>query len=285
MVRALAGDSTMTRFLGTGGSVALAPWPTLQTSRIRRRKSSSISRSASTSATGGGGWCAGSSSGSTATAIDASLPVAAPGGISTNRMWRYGKKKIDLISSTKTGRLPFIIRRLVQRNPTSPGDGVSNRSARSGCSLFRWRMTLRITLGWSSGPAPAVTPPMVRSGVVEVDHQPDAATRDPDPDADLRVLGAHHVHVVAAVVRLLALEEQVRAKDGRFGAARPAADVLCPPIARVAGPSKPVAWAAADEVRAGASDREQPGVRSRDLRADPGTQPQRSDVATSRTAA
>ena len=29
MVRALAGDSTMTRFLGTGGSVALGPYPTL----------------------------------------------------------------------------------------------------------------------------------------------------------------------------------------------------------------------------------------------------------------
>ena len=55
MVRALAGDSTMTRFLGTAGSVALGPYPTLsQTSRIRRRKSSSISRSASTSGAGGG---------------------------------------------------------------------------------------------------------------------------------------------------------------------------------------------------------------------------------------
>ena len=51
--------------------------------------------------------------------------MIAPGGISTNRMWRYGKKKIDLISSTKTGRLPFIIRRFVQRSPTSPGDGAS----------------------------------------------------------------------------------------------------------------------------------------------------------------
>ena len=59
------------------------------------------------------------------TAIEGSLPVIEPGGISTNRMWRYGKKKIDFMSSTKTGRLPFIIRRFVQRSPTSPGDGAS----------------------------------------------------------------------------------------------------------------------------------------------------------------
>ena len=107
------------------------------------------------------------------------------GGISTNRMWRYGKKKIDLMSSTKTGRLPFIIRRFVQRRPTSPGEGGSYRSASSGCSLLRCRMTLRIT-SRSSPPGDAlVSPTMVRSGVVEVDHQADPPARDPDADPDM----------------------------------------------------------------------------------------------------
>ena len=49
--------------------------------------------------------------------------AAAAGGISTNRMCRYGKKKTEPTWSTKTGRLPFSVRRFVQRRPTSRAFG------------------------------------------------------------------------------------------------------------------------------------------------------------------
>ena len=73
------------------------------------------------------------------------------GRISTNRMWRYGKKKIDSIRSTKTGRLPSIIRRFVQRRPWSRAFGISYRSASSGCSLLRCRTAFLITGDLSEG--------------------------------------------------------------------------------------------------------------------------------------
>ena len=60
----------------------------------------------------------------------------------------------------------------------------------------------------------AVSPPMVRLGVVEVDHQADPSARDPDADPDPVVGRVHQVHVMAAVVRLLALEEEVGGEDG-----------------------------------------------------------------------
>ena len=52
------------------------------------------------------------------------------------------------------------------------------------------------------------------SAGVEVDHQPDATAGHPDADADLPERRVHEVPVVAAVVRPLALEEQVRAEHG-----------------------------------------------------------------------
>ena len=76
-------------------STGSLPHP-FQTSRIRRRKSSSISRSASTS--GAGGWRGRRRSArppSATASWQSAVPAIAPGGISTNRMWRYGKKKID----------------------------------------------------------------------------------------------------------------------------------------------------------------------------------------------
>ena len=45
------------------------------------------------------------------------------------RTWRYGKKKTDFRSSTKTGRLPSSVRRFVQRTADVAGVGSSNRSA------------------------------------------------------------------------------------------------------------------------------------------------------------
>ena len=76
---------------------------------------------------------------------------------------------------------------------------------------------------------------MVPSGVVEVDHEADAAAGHPDADPDPVVRGVHQVDVVAAAVRLLALEEEMRGEHGGAGAARPAADVLRPAVAGVAG--------------------------------------------------
>ena len=109
-----------------------------------------------------------------------SPPEIAAGGISTNRMWRYGKKKIEAMSSMKTGRLPFIMRRFVQRRPTSPGAGGSNRSASSGCSLVEVEDALRITGRWWPGASARLSARRwSRSGVVEVDHQADPAAGRP----------------------------------------------------------------------------------------------------------
>src|SRR6188768_3140764 len=86
--------------------------------------------------------------------------------------------------------------------------------------------------------------------VVEVDDEPDPAARHPYADPDAVVLRVHQVHVVAAVVRPLALEEQVRPKNRAVRVARAAAEVLSPDVARVAGGAEPVAGVAADEVAA-----------------------------------
>ena len=165
-----------------------------------------------------------------------SLPATAPGGISMNRMLRYGKKNTEAESSTKTGRFMFSVRRLVQRSPTSPGPGASNRSASIGCSFMMWSTAFRITamrwLGARVQTADVQPGRSVRSGVVEVDHQADLAARDPDPDPDPVVGRVHQVDVVATGVRPLALEEQVRAEDRGARTPRPAADVLGPAIAR-----------------------------------------------------
>src|SRR5215212_12212749 len=121
-------------------------------------------------------------------------------------------------------------------------------SARSGCSPLRWMTTLRIT-GRSCGYERASSSSRWSgSGVVEVDHQPHAAARDPYPDPDPVVFRVHEVHVVAAVVWALGLEEEVRAEDGSAGVAGPAAEVLGPPVAREAAGLQPVRGRAADEV-------------------------------------
>src|SRR4051794_5375523 len=247
----------MTRFLGTAGSVAQGAYRPLtsgQTSRIRRRKSSSISRS------GSGSDAVDPSRPSVASssivASEESAPAIAAGGISTNRMWRDGKKKMDFTSSTKTGRLPLSCRRFVQRRPTSPGEGGSYRSASSGCSLLMCRIAFRITPSTVACAHRPVECPMVRSGVVEVDHQPDAATGHPDTDPDPVVLGVHQVDVVAAAIRSLALVEEMRCEHRRTGGTAPAADVLGPGVVRVAGVAEAIVRTAADEMAALAIDRQ-----------------------------
>ena len=256
MVRALAGDSTMTRFFGTAGSVAPGPARTLHR-RSTTRRSRTEARGEPVRARHGAraGFrprgCGGGSprrsrgrhrrrrrrrrsvSGSTPTAtgtgIGRPVSAAAAGGISTNRMCRYGKKKTEAIASTKTGRLPFIIRRFVQRRPTSLFPGSSNRSASSGCSLLRWRIALRITDASCARAVPSGEGPDGPGlGVVEVDDEADPPRRHPHADAHAVVLAVHHVDVVAAVVRLLALEVAVAAQDGAVRVARTAAEVLRP---------------------------------------------------------
>ena len=109
--------------------------------------------------------------------------------------------------------------------------------------------------------------------------------RDPDADADAVVLLVHEVDVVAAVVRLLGLEEAVRTEHGRLGVARPATDVLGPGVVAVAGPAEPVARVAADEVAAVRPERELPRVRPRHLAADALVELQRGDGTAARAAA
>src|SRR6266540_7487182 len=101
-------------------------------------------------------------------------------------------------------------------------------SARSGCSFARWTTISRIIDG-------AV--PEVRSGVIEVDDEPDPAAVDPDADAAAPVGRVHQVRVVTvATAWLLGLEVQVRAEHGRVGVGcAPAAEILGRPAA-VAGP-------------------------------------------------
>src|SRR5258705_1035462 len=109
---------------------------------------------------------------------------------------------------------------------------------------------------------------MVRSGVVEVDHEADPARVHPDADPDAIVGAVHQVDVVAARVRLLALEEEVRTEHGGIRVARSTAEVLRPPVARVARPPEAIAWVAADEVAALVADRQPLGVGPAELRAD-----------------
>src|SRR6478609_8856934 len=173
----------------------------------------------------------------------------------------------------------------VQRSVTSVVDGISNRSASSGCSPLIWSTTFWITApSWAEG-RPLVSRTLVRSGVVEVDDEADAPAGHPHADPDAVVLRVHQVHVVAAIGRLLVLEEEVRAEDRRPGATGAAADVLGPGVVRVAGRAQTVARIAADEVAAVVADREPLGIRPRHLRADAAVEPERRDVATARAAA
>src|SRR5688572_9077737 len=122
-------------------------------------------------------------------------------------------------------------------------------------------------------------------GVVEVDDQPHAPAGNPDADPGAVVLAVHHVDVVTAEVGLLTLEVQVATEDRALGIARAASEVLCPAVARVAGPAQAVAGVAADEVAAVAPDREPLGIRASDLAADPGIELEGGDVPTAGAAA
>src|SRR5829696_2263917 len=205
-------------------------------------------------------------------------------GISRKRTMWYGKKNVEVTWSMNTGRLPSSERTLVHTRPASAAVGMANRSHSSGCSLATWMQTLRITGAWSrtgAGPSPARRSRWGgrASGVVEVDDEPDPAPGHPDADAGTVVGRVHEVPVVAAVVRLLGLEEQVRAQDGGRCPAGATADVLRPPVAREAGPPEAVVGAAADEVAALVAGRQELGVGPGHLAADPGAQAQRGDVA------
>src|SRR3990172_11639859 len=225
---------------------------------MRRRKSSSISRSAS------GAGSSGCSSSLRPRTSSASRPPDRSGRISMNRMLRKGKTKVEGAWSMNTGRFPSRVRMFVHRRSVSPGLGMSSRSARTGCSLVRWMTALRITVGGS--------------GVVEVDDEADPAAGDPDPDAHPVVLRVHQVDVVATAVRLLALEEEVRPQHGGVRVPAPAAQVLCPDVARVAGGTEAVTGIAAREVGAQVVDGQLLGVRPGDAGGDPGVLPQRGDV-------
>ena len=206
MVRALAGDSTMTRFLGTGGSVAPGPCRTL----FRPRGSGAGSPRRSRDRVRPRAPVAGTRplASSVVTAIDGSPPDIAPGGISTNRMCRYGKKKIEATSSTKTGRLPFIWRRFVQRTPTSPGVGRLEQVGEQRLLVVEVQDDVPDHDLMVARAGRPVSPPKVRSGVVEVDHEADPPAGDPDADPDPVVRRVHQVDVVAAAGRLLAWKKR-----------------------------------------------------------------------------
>src|SRR4051812_27701088 len=100
-----------------------------------------------------------------------------------------------------------------------------------------WMTAFRITGRCSpraaaGGPDPMV--PASRLRVVEVDHEADAAARHPHADPHPVVRRVHEVHVVAAVVRALVLEEEVRAQHGAVRVPAATTEVLGPAIAVVA---------------------------------------------------
>jgi hypothetical protein len=66
-------------------------------------------------------------------------------GASMRRIIDIGKMKVEFRSWTKAGRLPSTVRMLVQRTLRSLPFGRSSRSATTGSSLMRWRMTFGIT--------------------------------------------------------------------------------------------------------------------------------------------
>src|SRR5258706_14827468 len=139
----------------------------------------------------------------------------------------------------------------------------------SGCSFWTGMFTLRITPG-------AVTP----TRLIEVDDEPDPAARDPHADSDAVVLGVHQVDVMAAAVRLLALEEEMRAEDGGRWIAGATAEVLGPDVARVTGAPESIAGCAADEVVADVPRGQQLGVRSADPRRDRRVDPESGNSPT-----
>ena len=156
----------------------------------------------------------------------------------------YGKKNVASMSSMNTGRLPSIIRTFVHSSPASLGGrqrrtGPPAAAARCEAWMTTFRITGRSRARRRRRHRPDGHPPDgppgerrgPRSGVVEVDDQADPAAGDPDADAAPVVVGVHEVPVVAAVVRLLALEVQVRAEDRVERVARPAAEVLGPAVA------------------------------------------------------
>src|SRR5438309_10096284 len=126
-----------------------------------------------------------------------------------------------------------------------------------------------------------------RSGAIEVGHQANLGAVLPDTDPDQRESRVLDVPPVAAVRGSLGLEIQVRGQDcGPNGGIAPAAaDVLAPRVAQEAGAAKPEAGVAVVPVVAEVGCREEPGIRPRNVVADPGAAAQRSDIGAVASAA
>ena len=205
MVRALAGDSTMTRFFDTAGSVAPGPARTIdadpsrrpgrrarpkgatQTSRIRRRKSSSISRSSSVSTEAprrsGTGTGRGDRDGASAGPVRERLRRS--GGISTNRMCevREEEHRVDVVGEDRS--LPVEHAQVRAAQP----DVARRRQAEQ---VGDQRLFVVEVQDGITDHAPIVHGPGVRRKwpdgpglrVVEVDDQADAPARHPHADPD-----------------------------------------------------------------------------------------------------
>ena len=135
-----------------------------QTSRMRRRKSSSISRSAlvgRSAGAAGDGHRAGTSSRPASAgrrpASDARRDLDEP-----DVEVREEEDRVHVVDEDRPLAVHRAQVRAAQRRRRS-AIGSSNRSASSGCSLLRWRTTLRITAAsWRREAVPSVGP-MVRS--------------------------------------------------------------------------------------------------------------------------
>ena len=178
------------------------------------------------------------------------------------RMCSSAKKKIDMLSSANTGRLPSSVRRFVQRSVRSDAVGMLEQVRDERLLVVEVDddvldhpviLAVRcadVSADWSGQWADRPARPARSSSwsqaypcgmflrVVEVDDEADPSARDPHADADAVVLLVHQVDVVAAVVRLLALEEPVRAEHGRSGTTGAAADVLGPGVVGVSGSTR-----------------------------------------------
>ena len=150
---------------------------------MRRRKSSSISRSSSAAA-------GDRRDGHRQVRRRSRRSPSEFGGISTKRMCGYGKKKTDVLIVREDRALAVHRAQVRAAQRRSPGAGISNRSAMSGCSLCRWITALRIITAIMARCATVASPTKGSGperrwslGVVEVDDEPDApvTTQTPMP--------------------------------------------------------------------------------------------------------
>ena len=216
MVRALAGDSTMTRFLGTGGSVALGPYPTV----VRPRGCGAGSPRRSRGRPRPRGPAAGSLGASSASADDVQRSVA-PGDGTRRDLHepdveiREEEDRLDVVDEDRSLAVHHPQVRAAQPDVARRGRLVQVGEQR--LLVVEMQDDVADHCPMVARAPGVVSPPMVRSGVVEVDHQADPTAGDPDADPDVAVGRVHHVPVVATVVRLLALEDEVRGEDGGLG--------------------------------------------------------------------